>query len=570
MPRDGSNIYHRPVGTDAVSDTTIDSAKYNANVADVEQDLNLPRPIVAGGTGASSADQALQNLLAEKSKQVITNFSSDTFVPGSFYAATTATAAPVAGHAFAGICYAADASNMVIEARDLTDPAHAKYVRIMSGGVWSAFAIGDYVQKAGDTMTGLLTLSGDPTTALQAATKQYADTKVAKAGDTMTGVLVLPGNPANPLEAAPKQYVDSAASGAAAGTVHYDLVQALTGPQLVQARQNIYAAPFDAMAYNGLQINGNNEVSQQNAQTWVPLTGATYVTDQWYGGFVRAGGGLQGAQYAIGPTGTTMALQSTAVIPAGFAAGDYVLAQTRIEGYRCKKLGWGTTYAVPVTISFWLYCGVAGTVTMGIRNNASNRTFLKDFVCAAAWNFCQVTVPPDTTGVWEIGNLAGMLINFSFGAGSSWQGVNGVWQAGGFMGTPATSQNFFAGAVGATIHITGLHVVAGSEGPTYDRLAHIMRPYDQELALCQRYYFKALQLARFAAAAANQIFGISYNLPVPMRAAPTVTGSTSGRSNVLSLTYGPIDANMIGLSLTAAAAGDAYSFGETLIADARM
>lgn len=31
------------------------------------------------------------------------------------------------------------------------------------------------VNKAGDTMTGLLTLSGDPSTALQAATKQYVD-----------------------------------------------------------------------------------------------------------------------------------------------------------------------------------------------------------------------------------------------------------------------------------------------------------------------------------------------------------------------------------------------------------
>jgi hypothetical protein len=34
-----------------------------------------------------------------------------------------------------------------------------------------------FVQKAGDVMTGLLTLSADPSTALQAATKQYADTK---------------------------------------------------------------------------------------------------------------------------------------------------------------------------------------------------------------------------------------------------------------------------------------------------------------------------------------------------------------------------------------------------------
>jgi hypothetical protein len=38
-------------------------------------------------------------------------------------------------------------------------------------------------------------------------------TKVDKAGDTMTGALVLSGNPVNNLEAAPKQYVDSAVAG---------------------------------------------------------------------------------------------------------------------------------------------------------------------------------------------------------------------------------------------------------------------------------------------------------------------------------------------------------------------
>jgi hypothetical protein len=49
----------------------------------------------------------------------------------------------------------------------------------------------EFVKKAGDTMTGLLVLSGDPAVNLGAATKQYADTKVAKSGDTMTGALVV-------------------------------------------------------------------------------------------------------------------------------------------------------------------------------------------------------------------------------------------------------------------------------------------------------------------------------------------------------------------------------------------
>jgi hypothetical protein len=50
-----------------------------------------------------------------------------------------------------------------------------------------------YINKTGDTMTGLLTLSGNPTANLNAVTKQYTDTqdglRVAKTGDTMTGSL---------------------------------------------------------------------------------------------------------------------------------------------------------------------------------------------------------------------------------------------------------------------------------------------------------------------------------------------------------------------------------------------
>jgi Chaperone of endosialidase len=67
MPRDGSGIYTTFAGTDGISGATIPSTPYNRNVHDVEQDLNAPRPIVAGGTGASNATQALINLGAMSS-----------------------------------------------------------------------------------------------------------------------------------------------------------------------------------------------------------------------------------------------------------------------------------------------------------------------------------------------------------------------------------------------------------------------------------------------------------------------------------------------------------------------
>ena len=62
MPRDGSGVYSTPPGTHGTPNTTILSANYNSNVDDVAADLNTPRPIVAGGTGASDAATARTNL----------------------------------------------------------------------------------------------------------------------------------------------------------------------------------------------------------------------------------------------------------------------------------------------------------------------------------------------------------------------------------------------------------------------------------------------------------------------------------------------------------------------------
>jgi hypothetical protein len=55
-------VYSKPAGTTAVSGTTISSANYNATVDDFVTDANTARPVVAGGTGATSATAARTNL----------------------------------------------------------------------------------------------------------------------------------------------------------------------------------------------------------------------------------------------------------------------------------------------------------------------------------------------------------------------------------------------------------------------------------------------------------------------------------------------------------------------------
>ena len=176
MPRDGSSVYHIPPGTEGAPDTVIESAKYNSYITDIEQDLNAPRPILAGGTGATSADAALAALSGEKAGQIVTNYDSHVFIAGSFSSASTATGAPAA-EAFAGICYMADDNNYFIEARSFT--SGNIYARGKVAGVWGVWVNSEAVldnikvNRAGDTMTGPLTVNANIMSAVTANTGTY-------------------------------------------------------------------------------------------------------------------------------------------------------------------------------------------------------------------------------------------------------------------------------------------------------------------------------------------------------------------------------------------------------------
>jgi hypothetical protein len=62
MSRNGSGVYSLPPGSTAVDDAIIDPVVFNTLISDLESDANTARPIVAGGTGATTAAAARTNL----------------------------------------------------------------------------------------------------------------------------------------------------------------------------------------------------------------------------------------------------------------------------------------------------------------------------------------------------------------------------------------------------------------------------------------------------------------------------------------------------------------------------
>ena len=592
-PRDGSGIYHRPVGTDAVPDTTIESSKYNTNVADVEQDLNTPRPIVAGGTGASSADQARQNLFATRWNPY--TGSGQSFVKGDItrdgdwtMVANKNTSDRPAPQA------SGTEEDLLPPWTPTTQSARATYTVYNEWTVNTAGWIDQYggdvlSANVGATHTITLSINGtvkDTFTSAPVTAQLYwhditpivvasgavirvtvkvtqvsnnnmywqqqsalfttapvycslavgsKDAGTADATAYGCHVMFIPGTSSPDWDVL--AFGGAGAGGAVSQAVLY-APQTLLAADQTQARQNIYAAPFDALAYNGMQINGSCEVSQERGTTgFVPVVSTwTYLQDGWR--FLYGTAPLSISVWPADPAslpGFRSRITITATTgKATLAAGDQIILDNVIEGYRISRLGWGNSNAQPLSIGFYVQATIAGTMTVTVFNGANaNRGYSTNVTINSpnTWEYKTLTVPGDTAGSWATDNTFAMSIRFCFGAGTSNQGVAGSWQATVSSGTSSTTN--FCAATNNIILVTGLIVLPGIELPSAARAPLIMRPYDQELLTCQRYYIKpsvSLSVNAYGAAGGGQTF-VWWTAPVSMRASATIISSWTGGVN---------------------------------------
>jgi hypothetical protein len=309
--------------------------------------------------------------------------------------------------------------------------------------------------------------------------------------------------------------------------VRYDAAQSLTAAQQVQARANVYAAPFDAMATNGMQFNGSMDVSQENGATAVNFPSGTqskYVIDGWLG--LKTGGTATFGMIQTSSIFSGYAKQlSLYMVTAQASMGsDVIDIRHRIEGWRIARLAWGTATAQPLTVGFWLKSSIAGTLPLICVNSAGTVAPIVNVTITApgVQQFVTATFPAQTTGTWLVDN--GLGIDFILRVASS----------GGFNIASVSTNTF---------EMTGLVVLPGIEAPTAARSALIMRPYDQELATCQR-YLDVGQIMMQSPAIGSMIQTRPWS--VPMRAAPTVTMTVLDAG-----TGGSITANLVAVDMGA-------------------
>ena len=208
------------------------------------------------------------------------------------------------------------------------------------------------------------------------------------------------------------------------------------------------------------------------------------------------------------------------------SSSDLLMISHRMEGQNLQDLQKGTSGAKKVIVSFYAKSTKTGTFIVELvdQDNSSKHINKSYAVTNTNWNRYTIEFAGDTTGTLDNDANRSLDLNFWLGGGSnftsgtlqtSWGAdTNANRYAGGTNLADSTSNEFY---------ITGVQFEVSDMGVATD-FEH--RSYAQELALCQRYYFK--ETATTAYMAGYGTSPGSYALvqlaqPTSFRATPTIT-----------------------------------------------
>ena len=286
------------------------------------------------------------------------------------------------------------------------------------------------------------------------------------------------------------------------------------------------AATAGTITGRNLIINGAMQISQRGT-SFTPNTSLNYSLDR-YATLETTDGDMTISQdTSVVPTGFQYSLKAvTGTADSSLAADQRMILLTRIEGYDVAQLELGTANAKQFTLSFYVRSSLTGTFGGAFQNSASDRNYPFTYTINSAntWERKTITITGDTSGTWNTTNGTGLQVCWGLGVGSTYSGTAGAWASGDI--NSATGGTSVIGTASATWYLTGVQLEAGQTATPFEH-----RGYGDELARCQRYYYKISNLFGVGYANNNQQGNVNLPLPVRMRTNPTAIDTTGTASD---------------------------------------
>ena len=283
-----------------------------------------------------------------------------------------------------------------------------------------------------------------------------------------------------------------------------------------------------------LIINGAMQVAQRGTQV-TGVTTAGYRTCDRFNFAASFLGTWTVDQSTDAPSGFSNSFKVTCTTAdASPFASDYLFYYHLIEAQNCQSIGFGTSDAKPLILSFWVKSNKTGNASFAIMqadNSYKLASFQYSISSADTWEYKTIAIPADTAGIMNNDNGIGLQVEWWLNSGSNFSG-------GSFQPTWSTYSNpnrnvsnlGVGGAVNDYWQITGVQLEVGETATPFEH-----RSYGDELAKCQRYFermnytydawtFIAVATVPGTSSAINMIGSIYYETK---RTDPTVTSTAA-------------------------------------------
>ena len=280
-------------------------------------------------------------------------------------------------------------------------------------------------------------------------------------------------------------------------------------------------------------INGAATVAQRSTSVSSITTAGYKTIDRFYLNYGAMGTWTQSRATDVPAAkgfGYSLKMDCTSA-DASPASSDKLLITQSIVGQNLQKLKKGTASAESITISFWVKSGKTGVHIVEIYDNDNTRSISKSYTISSAdtWEYNALTFPGDTSGTLTNDDNTSLTVGFWLGAGSNFtSGTLATSWASATNANRAVGQVNVADSASNDWLITGIQVEMGSSATPYEH-----ETYEQTLHKCLRYYYKWESSTAYAKVGLGRAWDTSntaaqLDLPVPMRASPTLTYSALG------------------------------------------
>ncbi len=283
-----------------------------------------------------------------------------------------------------------------------------------------------------------------------------------------------------------------------------------------------------------LIINGGMTVSQRSTSSSINAS-STYNTLDRFAPSVDLPSGVSNltmSQISDAPTGFSNSLKVTPnqARNAALSGADRFFLTTQLEAKSIRNSGWNYTDSnSKLTLSFYIKSNLTGVVSIEVvaGDSPSSTNHFHGSVTinsATTWERKTFTIIGNSNLVFNDDTGSGLTIGIHYAAGPTFTGgtfTPSTWQDN-TSGNRSSSSNIdIYSSADNYVALTGVQLEVNDFATVFEH-----RSFGQELALCQRYFYKnttsPLGLFICDAGAQSNSYGV-YKFPVTMRSAPTVT-----------------------------------------------